>query len=115
MTESGGVCGGDSERGALVLALFHGSCGTIEDRDWSRVGVTEVWEEEGEGEDDGEAIQESGKYAEYCEDVIAAPDEGVSDEAGRGICRGGCTGVEGREGSASSSLWATQSDGKLLL
>ena len=115
MTEPGGMCEGDSEGDVLTFALFHGFCGTIEERDCSRVGVTEVREEEGEGEDDGEAIQESGKYAEYCEDVVAAPDEGVSDEAGRGVCSGGWIGVGGREGSASSSLWATQSDGKLLL
>ena len=104
MTESRGLCGRGGEGDVLRSALFHGFWVTIEERDWSRVGVTEVREEEGEGEDEGEAIQESGKYAEYCEDVIAGPDEGVSDEAGRGICRGGCTGVEGREGSASSSL-----------
>ena len=115
MTEPRGMFGGGSEGDVVTFAVFHGFGGRIEEGDWSRVGVTEVWEEEGEGEDAGEAIQESGKYVEYCEDVVAAPDEGVSDEAGRGVCSGGWIGVGGREGSASSSLWATQSDGKLLL
>ena len=83
------MCGGDSEGDVLTFAVSHGFCGTIEERDWSGGGVTEVQEEEGEGEDDGEAIQESGKYVEYCEDAIAAPDEGISDEAGRAVWRGG--------------------------
>ena len=111
-TEPRGMCGGDSEGDVPTFAVPHGFGGTIEEGDWSRVGVTELREEGGEGEDDGEAIQASGKYAAYCEDVIAAPDEDITDEARSSVCRGGCTGVEGREGSASSSLWATQSDGK---
>ena len=72
-------------------------------------------EEEDEGGDEGEAIQESGKYVRYCEDVVAAPDEGVNDEAGRGVCSGGWVGVEGGDRSASSSHWATQLDRKWLL
>ena len=59
-----GMSGGDSEGDVLLFAVFHGfgvSRETIEEGDWSRVGVTEVREEEEEGVDEREAIQESGK------------------------------------------------------
>ena len=64
MAELGGMCVGDSEGDVLLFAVFHGfgvSRETIEECDWSRVGVTEVREEEGEGDDEWEANQESGK------------------------------------------------------
>ena len=108
MTELRGICGGDSEGDVLTFAVFHGFGGTIKEGDWSRAGVTEVREEEGEGEDEGEAIQESGKYVRYCEDVVAAPDEDVSDEAGRGVCSGGWVGVEGRDTVVFNSFGARE-------
>ena len=64
VTELRGLCGGDSEDDVLLFAVSHGfgfSRETIEEGLWSRVGVTKVREEEGKGEDEGEATQESGK------------------------------------------------------
>lgn len=45
------------------------------------MGGTDVREEESEHEDEGELVEESIKYTEYCQDVVAAPDKGISDEA----------------------------------
>ena len=59
-----GMSGGDSEGDVLLFAVFHVfgvSRETMKEGDWSRVGVTEVREDEGGGEDEREAIQESGK------------------------------------------------------
>ena len=61
MTELREMCEGDNDGDVMIFAIFHGFGRTIEDGVWSRVGVAEVREEEGEGEDEGGAIQESGK------------------------------------------------------
>ena len=59
-----GISGGDSEGDVLMFAVLHGfgvSREKMEEGDWSRVGVTEMREEEGEGENERDVIQESGK------------------------------------------------------
>ena len=45
------------------------------------MGVTDVREEKSELEDEGELVEESRKYTEYCQEVVAAPDKDISDEA----------------------------------
>ena len=84
MTELRGTCGGDNESDLQLIDVFSGfgvSRETIEEADGSSVEVIEARGKVGEVEDEGEVIHEAGKYVEYCEDAVATPEEGDSDDA----------------------------------